>query len=71
MGGATIDNSLVSGNPEDLASQVDVFQSTYADKKKVAWTAENAVFGFWIGINEYVLFFSIPALIGGVVNIDG
>lgn len=53
VGGATIDNTLVSGNPKDLVSQVDVFQSTYADKAAAGWTGDNAVFAVWIGINEY------------------
>lgn len=56
IGGATIDNSIVSSSADDLVSQVDVFQSTYRNKTKAApWTKENAVFGFWIGINECVL----------------
>ncbi|OJJ83846.1 SGNH/GDSL hydrolase family protein [Aspergillus glaucus CBS 516.65] len=52
VGGATIDNTLVSGHSKDLVSQVDEFQSTYADKEDVLWTGENAVFGVWIGIND-------------------
>lgn len=56
IGGATIDNSIVSSPADDLVSQVDVFQSTYRNKTKVApWTKENAVFGVWIGINECAL----------------
>lgn len=55
IGGATIDNLIVSSPADDLVSQVDVFQSTYSNKTKAApWTGENAVFGFWIGINECV-----------------
>ncbi|EYE94848.1 SGNH/GDSL hydrolase family protein [Aspergillus ruber CBS 135680] len=52
VGGATIDNTLVSGNPKDLVSQFDVFQSTYADKDAAGWTGENAIFAVWIGIND-------------------
>lgn len=60
-GGATIDNSIVSSYADDLVTQVDLFQSTYSNKTKAApWTGENAVFGFWIGINEYVFFISWP-----------
>lgn len=55
--GATIDNSLVSSYADDLVTQVDLFHSTYGNKTKAApWTGENAVFGFWIGINEYGFF---------------
>lgn len=57
IGGATIDTSIVTSNAEghnDLVAQVDLFQSTYSRKTKAApWTGENAVFGFWFGINEY------------------
>ncbi|ODM24241.1 hypothetical protein SI65_02050 [Aspergillus cristatus] len=69
VGGATIDNTLVSGNPKDLVSQVDVFQSTYADKGAVPWTGENAVFGVWIGINECVLSSSVLVLMGRFVDV--
>jgi hypothetical protein len=56
VGGASIDNSLVQGSTNvDLVSQVGIFDETYSSKPDSApWTAENAVFGFWIGINEYV-----------------
>ena len=64
-GGATIDNSIVSSYADDLVTQVDLFQSTYSNKTKAApWTGENAVFGFWIGINEYVFFASVYPLDG-------
>ena len=63
--GATIDNSIVSADAEDLVTQVDIFQSVYSNKTKAApWTSENAVFGFWIGINEYVFFASVYPLDG-------
>lgn len=57
VGGASIDNSLVQGSTDvDLASQVDIFDETYSSKPASApWSAENSVFGFWIGINEYVV----------------
>lgn len=55
VGGATIDNTLMAGYPNDLVSQVEVFQDTYASKPASApWKASNAVFGIWIGVNEYV-----------------
>lgn len=54
IGGATIDDSLVASSQGDLVSQVETFEQTYASKPESApWTAENAVFGFWIGVNEY------------------
>lgn len=56
VGGATIDNSLLKGNPVDLTKQVDNFQNVYSNKTQVPWTGENAVFGIWIGINECVRF---------------
>ncbi|KAE8353989.1 GDSL lipase/esterase [Aspergillus coremiiformis] len=54
VGGASIDNTLVKGATDvDLASQVKIFDETYSKKPASApWTAENAVFGFWIGIND-------------------
>ena len=59
IGGATVDNTLVKGVEGDLVSQVKMFGDVYASKPDTApWTAENAVFGFWIGINEYILLFS-------------
>lgn len=55
-GGATIDNALVPAYPGDLASQFRLFEDVYADKPASAhWSAEDAVFGVWIGINEYIL----------------
>lgn len=61
VGGATIDNDLVSSYADDLVSQVGVFEEQYGDKPDLApWTAESAVFSFWIGINEYV-YLSLPS----------
>ena len=56
VGGASIDNSLVQGSTNvDLVSQVDIFDETYGTKPaSVPWSADKSVFGFWIGINEYV-----------------
>ncbi|GKZ17579.1 hypothetical protein AbraIFM66951_004325 [Aspergillus brasiliensis] len=53
-GGATIDNALVPAYPGDLASQFRLFEDVYSDKPAdvAPWTAENAVFGVWIGIND-------------------
>ena len=63
IGGATVDNTLVKGVEGDLVSQVKMFGDVYASKPDTApWTAENAVFGFWIGINEYLLLFSCFSL---------
>lgn len=55
FGGAVIDNSIIKGSQKcDMVCQVDLFQSTYSSKPESApWTSENAVFGFWIGINEF------------------
>lgn len=54
VGGATIDNTLVNGEVEDMVTQVGTFQAVYSSKPEIApWTSSDAVFGFWIGINEY------------------
>jgi hypothetical protein len=54
VGGASIDNSIVNTNVEDMTSQVGDFESAYSIKPATApWSPETAVFGFWIGINEY------------------
>lgn len=54
IGGATIDNNLVNGEVEDMVTQVATFQSIYSSKPEIApWTSSDAVFGFWIGINEW------------------
>lgn len=57
VGGASLDNSLVSTNTkEDMVTQVASFETTYSQKPDTApWTSKNTVFGFWIGINEYAL----------------
>ncbi|OOF96097.1 carbohydrate esterase family 16 protein [Aspergillus carbonarius ITEM 5010] len=53
VGGATIDNSLVSAYAGDVSSQVKLFEDVYSTKPTSApWTSENAVFGVWIGIND-------------------
>lgn len=53
-GGATIDNALVPAYPGDLAAQLRLFEAVYSDKPASApWTSRDAVFGIWIGINEY------------------
>ncbi|KAL4918964.1 GDSL lipase/esterase [Aspergillus aurantiobrunneus] len=53
IGGATIDDSLVASTQGDLVSQVESFEQVYSSKSESApWTAENAVFGFWIGVND-------------------
>ena len=56
VGGATIDNSLVKDTKVDVTKQVGEFQKAYSNKTQVPWTAENAVFGIWVGINECVSF---------------
>ena len=54
VGGASIDNSIVNTNVKDMTTQVDDFVQAYGDKpESTPWSSENAVFGFWIGINEY------------------
>ncbi|PWY78524.1 cellulose-binding GDSL lipase/acylhydrolase [Aspergillus sclerotioniger CBS 115572] len=54
VGGATIDNSLVSAYAGDVSSQVKLFEDVYSTKpaSTAPWTADNAVFGVWIGIND-------------------
>jgi hypothetical protein len=54
VGGATIDGSLVGSTANDLVGQVKTFYAAYSSKPASApWTSEDAVFAFWIGINEY------------------
>jgi phospholipase/lecithinase/hemolysin len=54
VGGATIDNTIINATVEDMATQVASFHSIYGDKPHTArWSSDDAVFGFWIGINEY------------------
>lgn len=57
VSGATINNSLVGGAAGDLVFQVESdFKAHYSSKPvSVRWKSDNAVFAFWIGINEYVL----------------
>lgn len=53
VGGASIGNNIVQAYPNDLVSQIGVFQSTYKNMPASApWDSEDAVFAFWIGINE-------------------
>ncbi|KAK5800705.1 hypothetical protein VI817_002917 [Penicillium citrinum] len=53
IGGATISNNLVPVAYEDMTSQVATFESSYSSKPASApWTSQDAVFGFWIGIND-------------------
>ncbi|CAI7587092.1 unnamed protein product [Penicillium glandicola] len=54
VGGASLDNSLVpTGITGDVVSQVASFETAYGQKPDTApWTSDNAVFGFWIGIND-------------------
>ncbi|KAH8700789.1 hypothetical protein BGW36DRAFT_425598 [Talaromyces proteolyticus] len=55
VGGATIDNDIVSnpGYDDDVVYQVGVFDSVYKDSPSDApWTSSDAVFGFWIGVND-------------------
>ncbi|OQE47544.1 hypothetical protein PENCOP_c001G06049 [Penicillium coprophilum] len=53
VGGATIDNSIVDTKVKDVTSQVQDFELAYSKKPASApWTSENAIFGFWIGIND-------------------
>lgn len=56
VGGATIDNDIINAGVEDMTTQVATWQSTYSSKPGSApWGSDTAVFGFWIGINEYVM----------------
>jgi len=56
VSGATISNSLVNGVVGDFVYQVEFdFETHYVSKPASApWNSSNAVFAFWIGINEYV-----------------
>jgi hypothetical protein len=55
IGGATIDNRIVSAPYTDMTTQIGYFETSYSQKPaSAAWSAGDAVFGFWIGINEYV-----------------
>ena len=55
-GGATINASLVQPYEPTVLSlidQVNQFMGQAADKPAFApWTSENALFSFWIGIND-------------------
>ena len=55
-GGATIDSSLVAPYEPTVLSmtdQVNKFLNTVASKPSTTpWTGENALFSFWIGIND-------------------
>lgn len=54
VGGATIDNTIINATVEDMATQVGSFHSIYGNKPDAApWTSDDAMFAFWIGINEY------------------
>ncbi|KAJ5103249.1 hypothetical protein N7532_003778 [Penicillium argentinense] len=53
IGGATISNNLVSVAYEDMTSQVATFEKSYSEKPESApWSSKDAIFGFWIGIND-------------------
>ncbi|KAJ5888300.1 Acetylesterase [Penicillium taxi] len=53
VGGATINNAIVNSGYEDMTSQVATFQYVYSNKSGFApWKSSDAVFGFWIGIND-------------------
>jgi hypothetical protein len=53
VGGATIDNTIVSGFMYDMVSQINTFNSVYKDSPPSApWTSSDSVFAFWIGVNE-------------------
>ena len=54
IGGAGIDNTIVNTTYPDMASQVATFEEAYSRKPPSApWGCEDAVFGWWIGINEF------------------
>jgi len=54
VGGATIDNTIINATVEDMATQVASFHSIYGNKPDAApWTFDDAMFAFWIEINEY------------------
>ncbi|KKK16134.1 hypothetical protein AOCH_004991 [Aspergillus ochraceoroseus] len=53
IGGATIDDSLVASYQGDLVSEIGMFNATYRSKpESAAWTSDDAVFAFWIGVND-------------------
>lgn len=55
-GGATVDSNLIAPyapTVKSLIEQVQQFSDSIADKPSIApWTAENAVFGIWMGVND-------------------
>lgn len=61
VSGATVNNSIVASDhdvPQDLVYQVlDGFERNYCPPHiaGLGWRAEEALFGVWIGINEYAL----------------
>ncbi|KAK1140881.1 hypothetical protein N8T08_009754 [Aspergillus melleus] len=53
--GATVDNSIVDGEPIDLVDQVSRnFGDHYCSslESSPGWTSDTALFAIWIGINE-------------------
>ncbi|RHZ62124.1 uncharacterized protein CDV56_101108 [Aspergillus thermomutatus] len=57
VGGATIDGSLVGTTANDVVRQVSTFDAAYSSKPASApWTSEDAVFTFWIGVNDIAVY---------------
>ncbi|QKX53041.1 uncharacterized protein TRUGW13939_00112 [Talaromyces rugulosus] len=53
VGGATIDNAIVSGFMYDMVCQINTFNSVYKGSPPSApWTSSDSVFAFWIGVND-------------------
>ncbi|KAJ5294363.1 hypothetical protein N7508_009184 [Penicillium antarcticum] len=53
IGGATIDNRIVSAPYTDMTTQLGYFEASYSQRPASApWSASDTVFGFWIGIND-------------------
>lgn len=64
VGGATVDNSVIPGYfpwIPSVSDQVETWTSNLQSKPPYApWTAENALFAVWIGINDIGMTYSQP-----------
>ncbi|KAI5478744.1 cellulose-binding GDSL lipase/acylhydrolase, carbohydrate Esterase Family 16 protein [Pseudohyphozyma bogoriensis] len=53
VGSATINNSVVLSPVQDVVSQVSEFEDYFLPPPEITpWTAENALFVVWVGIND-------------------
>lgn len=59
VGGATVDNTIIQANPNDLVTQMKIFSDKLAKKPAYApWKTENTIAAVWMGIND----------VGGVIG---